>query len=530
MKKIISVLLCVLILASVTACGKKAPSVDEQKPVSTGGEQGKEQEDKPEDEGGSLANQEHVELVLYLLGEAPADAEIVQSKINEILEEKLNTTLIIRNSTWTDWWNTYNITLMSSDVDLIYSTNWGGYGLYSNAGAYLELDDLIDGHAPDIRKLYEQSTLDACRINGELYMVPLNALNYTSNGISYREDLRKKYDLPRPDSLENAEAYFKGILENEPNQKILAEGDASYVFNLKYPSVTYMNFTRGALEYGLMADYNDPTKVIDYWNSQNFIEDSKLLKSWADQGFWSRSILSAGEAANYDNGDVVAAFMGQNPDKHITRTLKWQQEHPDWEDGFIPFAEITGVAYPSHPTGDGTSITRSCENPERAMQVLELFLTDKELNQLIQYGIEGQHYTVENGVYQSLASTDLNPFPYEGFCAWNLRVEDFMLPRESDVMKNELIKQLGSISEKTKFPNIDIFGGFAENYDEYQTEKTAVQSVTEEYLLPLSAGLVSDVEKGVAEFLEKVNNANVEVCRENYIKQWLAYCEQQGYK
>ena len=64
--------------------------------------------------------------------------------------------------------------------------------------------------------------------------------------------------------------------------------------------------------YGQRVKMADPTKVEDYWFSDEFVEDMKLLKDWADKGYWSRSILSnttdAGE--QYDNGQCVALVFG----------------------------------------------------------------------------------------------------------------------------------------------------------------------------------------------------------------------------
>ena len=46
---------------------------------------------------------ERVDLVFYLLGDAPAGLDRVEDKINEILLEKANATVDFQFSTWTDW-------------------------------------------------------------------------------------------------------------------------------------------------------------------------------------------------------------------------------------------------------------------------------------------------------------------------------------------------------------------------------------------------------------------------------------------
>lgn len=51
-----------------------------------------------------------------------------------------------------------------------------------------------------------------------------------------------------------------------------------------------------------------------------------------------------------------------------------------------------------------------------------------------------------------------------------------------------------------------------------------------QYLAPLQAGLVDDVDAAVEEFRTKVKDAGLDVVREAYTEQWKAYCDEYGYK
>ena len=117
----------------------------------------------------------------------------------------------------------------------------------------------------------------------------------------------------------------------------------------------------------------------------------------------------------------------------------------------------------------------------------------------------------------------------ESFNTWNLRVNDFKLMQASDVVLQSMFDKYAKIGEKTKFPNVNIFGGFTEDYTEYQAERTAVSNVLRQYLAPLQAGLVPDVDKAVQEFRTKVTEAGLDACREGFKTQWQAYCTEYGY-
>ena len=210
----------------------------------------------------------------------------------------------------------------------------------------------------------------------------------------------------------------------------------------------------------------------------------------------------------------------------MTAVNKFAKDGNGWEAGYVAYGELTGSMYPNAPTSNATAVTRSCKNPERALMVLDLLLTDPELNRLVQCGIEGVHYELdENGIYHNLSEA----FGYEGFNTWDLRNGDLKLPQESDTILQEMFDRYEEIGSKTKTPNIRIDSGFNEDYSSYATERSAVRQVMDEYLAPLEAGLVDDVDSALATFLEKADNAGLATCQENYKAQWEAYCEKKGY-
>ena len=173
-----------------------------------------------------------------------------------------------------------------------------------------------------------------------------------------------------------------------------------------------------------------PSDVYDYWFSDDFVEDMNTMKRWADYGFWSKSALSdTNNSESYKTGLCVAEVAGQNPNKQITAIQELEEGGQGWESKFVAYGEVTGAIFPGHATQNGTAIVNGCKNPERAMLVLQELLTNKELNDLISYGIEGVHYEVKDGVYNNLSDA----FPYEGFNTWNLRNGEYKMAQATDV-------------------------------------------------------------------------------------------------
>ncbi len=536
-KEVVSVLLTLAMATTMLAgCGDKKTADSElgenyesssaqqseesrEESSDTAEESSEESSAEPGGAAGELDYSEHVDLVFYLLGDAPVGLQSVQDAINEILEEKVNASVEFQFATWTDWGEKYKMTLTTGGADLIYTANWNSFGQLAQSGAFLGLDDLLDTVSPDLKAAIDPAALNGCKVNGEVMTVPCLWKQYTCLGIEYREDLREKYDLPVPDSLENLKAYLQGIKDNDPSQGLLPNGNGILGYETTHVA-------SGA--YGQRVYIENPSKIEEYWFSDQFVEDMKLMKEWADLGFWSRSTLSdtTDPFERYENGMFVCMPSGNNPNKYTTRVEAWASQHPEWKTAYHTYSEADGYVWSTTPTADATAITKDCKNPERAMKVLELLIMDKELNLLTQYGIEGVHYEIaEDGTYKNLSPD----FGYEALNAWSLRNPAYKLANgQGGVLMQEMFDHYAEVIEEKGTPSVDPFGSFAEDTSSYSAEKAAVDDVCSEYLKPLEAGLVDDVEASVETFREKVKAAGLDTVREGWAKQWMAYVEENG--
>ncbi len=539
-KKLLSILLASAMVLTMAGCGGNKGSLADVAEDTTKTETQDTtaaettEAESTEAETVELDTSERVDLVFYVMGDAPVDEVAVEDALNALLLEKVNATVDFQFSTWTDFQQKYSLEMTAGSADLIYIANWLSFGQLASSGAFEELDDLLDTVSPALKETIGEGNLNMCSAEGSIYAIPNTWAEYTCNGVKYREDLRAEFDLPVPDSLENFEAYILGIKENMPNQGLLtvtteeSQGfltafDAAWIFNLKYPWVN-----ANGLPYGLASNYDTPSDVYDYWYSDDFVEDMKLMKKWADLGFWSKSALSdTNNSDSYKTGLCVSEIAGQNPNKQITAIQDFEKEQPEWISEYIAYGEVTNTIYPGHATQNGTAIVRGCKNPERAIKVLELLLTDPEINKIVQAGIEGVHYEIDADGYYNNLTTD---FPYEGFNTWALRNGDYKLAQKSDVVLNEMFDKYEELGNKTKFPNVNIYNGFTENYEAYQAERTAVSNIMKQYLAPLQAGLVDDVDAAVEEFRTKMTDVGLDVCRDGFKTQWAAYCDEYGYK
>lgn len=475
----------------------------------------------------------HVTIKMWGFGtSSPRDFYDVVDKLSAKSEEDLNATLDFNLFNDADTIQRMMLMLSSGEpIDLIASANWCNYVDYANKGAYIPLEDLLPVYAPNLWNYVSEDAWNACKVNGHIYMVPSMSQSYVAYGFLYREDLRKKYGLPEIKDIDTIEQYMACIAENEPDMMVSGEMVNTYeplgahfsnyeLLDMKYRWAYF------GVPYGLYIDYQDPTQVYDFWGSDAFREDMKMFKKWADAGYWSKSSLAKTNAKSdeFMAGKIACDMSVHSPETVASYVNTLQTTHPDWEVGWLPYYQVKQLAVPNYATENGVCIPISSENPERALMLLEKLVLDKEYNRLIEYGIEGTHYTVsEDGYYVPVGDAANSGYPSEGANMWCLRNPEFMLyPEASGPV---IRKWLDEFSTYT-YPNI--FAGFGEDSTAYQAERAAIMQVQAERLPAIEAGLVDDVDAAIDEFLAEMEKAGIEKVRAAYTEQWLKYVEEMG--
>ncbi len=525
--KFLSLLLAVMLIVGVTAgCGSATtnePAASAPAAENTAAAPAAEESSAAPAEP-AIDISKAVEIQAYMVGDAPTDLQKVLDKVNEMAKKDLNCTLKFNYTTWTDFQTKYALILSSGQpVDLIYTAVWLNYQRLVNTGAFLPLNDYLPKYAPDLQKYVPEDLWQGVTKNGKIYAIPSAYREYMNNGLLYRKDLQEKFSLPEPKDLASLEQYLLGIKKNMPQQQLLNEFvtpgvqtysySASEILNMKY------KYALTPTE-GMVADYGNPTELKPYWGTPEFTEDMKLFKKWADEGLWSRSALSnKTDNTAFDNGKVVAVLNGQNIAKYCAAYSKAAVAHPDWKIAYVGFPDVNGGKYwPNNATQNAYSIPTTAQNPERALMLYQKLVLDKTYNQLTEYGFLDTHYTVDaDGYYNYVGDPTKSGFVKEGMNGWAWRNPEYLLYLKTDQVL------IDKFAEAAKNAGPNITDGFSEDYTAYQAERAALGTVMTQYLAPLQAGLVPDVDKAVKTFMDKANAAGLQKIQDSLKQQWAAY-------
>ena len=472
---------------------------------------------------------EYVELRLFAIADAPNDAELGAKFLEELnakLKEELNCTIKYEYASGNNYTNNYQLALASGEeYDLIQSASWLDYPTFALKGAYMDLKDLLPVYAPNVWALISDEKWSEVSVNGAIYGIPANNNKpSTQTTFMYREDLRKKYNLPEITDFDTIAAYLQGIKDNEPD--LLPSNDyQSQVWGTMFiPSTGYQIVdTMGDMHCNFVIDPANPREVRCVAKTPEYLPFIKMMKDWSDRGFWPKSVLSNMDWGVFSvmNGKAAASFNEQFPG-YAYHAVQIPEENPGWEIGFFLFSDLnehSAVLRPS-ATGNMLSVARTAKNPERALMVVDYLMTQsEELNHFINYGYEGVNYvmTDDGKIDTSGISQDklYNYFP--GSLFFNDAFE--IIPANRWERYDEYIEKV-----EAKYVTNHL-AGFTLDVSAVEVEYNAVNQVRTQYGFPLQVGLIDDVDAGYADYIERLDNAGIEKVRAEIERQINEYLD-----
>lgn len=528
LKKLTAGLLTAGMILTMAGCGSSTPEAGEAGTTSGSKEAGgSASEELAAAEYKGEADLEYVELQLYAIADAPYNTDLAKeywNQLNKKLKEDLNCTINFTYAAGNDYKNNYALAVTSGEkYDLMQAApGWLDYQSYAAKNAFMPLDELLPEYAPYLWENIPQSTWEAASVNGHIYAVPTMETGVTACAFVYREDLRKKHNLPEIDSMEDVETYLQGIKDNEP--EILPSDDyqcqvygTSWIYNTPYIGIDEIHDRIFNFVY-------DPRngEVLSVIETPEYIEWMHKMKDWADRGFWSSSVLSSTNwgVMQVLNGAAAASFNEQLPgyNYHATQVA---QEHAEegWELGYYMYFEGNEESVLSgSTTGSLTAVAATAQNPERALMFLDYVQQNEELWDFITYGMEGINYhKMDDG---SIDTTNIE----EG-AAFNYFPSNMVLNENFKKLKGNEWSEYDSMMEKINAKLVpDIFEGFVLDKSSFETEYTALYNVQTEYGYPLQAGLVADVDAAYEKYLAAAKAAGLDEVRaevEKQVNEWL---------
>ena len=501
-KRVLSLLLAgAMTCAALTGCGGndsagQADTGNQQDAGTSAADTQTDSAEKPDEKPAEQSEEEPVELIWYVGGSGPqADTEAVLEEANAYLLEKLNCTLKIVETDFGSYDQKMQMVIgAGEEFDLCYTANWSN-NFYNNVNknAFLELNDLLDQYAPDLVKIMPEAGWGAATVSGNIYAVPNMQIWTMTNCISISKEYVDKYnfDVSSVKELRDLEPLLEAVKADNPDMYPFA-ADVGGVLDMMTQAMGYDELAGRHIPGVVLLD-DEELKVVNQFELPQVMEHYQLMYEWSQKGY-----------IRPDASTITSYLPDVAAGKHVVRVVGNLKpgievgEKEIWGGRDVVIVQMSDSWLPtSGITATMTAVSRSSKHPEKAVEFLNLFNTDKYLYNLITQGIEGKHYEKLDGEY-------IAPIENSGYAPgadW-MYGNQFMAylkegQAEDDWEQTTAMNESGKTS--TAF-------GFVFDPTAVQNEIASVSAVVEEYELSLDTGAV-DPAVMMPEFLEKLERA-----------------------
>ncbi|KGE18788.1 extracellular solute-binding protein [Paenibacillus wynnii] len=432
------------------------------------------------------------EISIYFEGPpTQRDTELVEQEINKITTAKINATVKIHHLGWSEFPQKMNLMMASGEpFDLMFTAGWDNFNGNVAKGAFVQLDDpknnLLENQGKGILENIDPLMLNGGKIAGKIYAIPTQKEIASQQGMFLQKELVDKYkiDLASIKKLEDLEPYLLQVKKDSPNI---------------IPIIATSNWL-GILPYEIVGSKESPgrlpndgsTKVVNVFETEEAKSLFKLMEKWFKLGLFQKDPATNTDLMSQSKTGLVFTQQTQlKPGGDAEYNIGVEKPFVQ-----VPLTEIRTA--PGDLNNSMLAISKTSKDPERAMMFLNLLHTDKDLVNLIDYGIEGKHYVKVSGKESVIKYPDGVEAAQSGYApsnAWQIGNQFLTYTFEQeDPQKWEKFKEFN----KASTPSVLV--GFVYNAEPVKNEEAAIAAIWKKYIDALSAGIVD-----TTDYLDKMN-------------------------
>ena len=387
MKKLIALLLALVMVIGLVACGEKAPeAAPEAQP-----------EAAPEPK-------EEITLHYYInngVGPQSATAD-VEAKLNEILDnlpgyEYISIDLHEMGDVETD----FTLAQTAGDPIDMCTTYAMSFSQRVKDGDFLQLDDLV-AQFPDVASDMPDFMLGYGKINGEQYYIPSYQKLANLRYIGVPEEYFAMYEA----ATGNDEAKVTEILAGsdivakldflEDLCLAVREGTGKATKWIDTSSINWELYLGNreyvGVNYGPVGIFEG--EAPSYWPlTEEFKVIQERLNKWYKEGLLHPDMLTI-EAGNFNGANILNDESFVNLDGINTCSTDYMEQNIWTDVPTVAFCTTDHCYIPSQYAAGGNAIYVETQYPEECMMIIELMMTEKcpEFYNTLCYGVEGTHW------------------------------------------------------------------------------------------------------------------------------------------
>jgi len=307
-----------------------------------------------------------------------------------------------------------NLMIASNDLTDIIFWNWpnlpGGPAKAIQDKTIIQLNDLINSYAPNLKKLMDenpevkkQSTLD----DGSFYMFPMVRLRkdrqewFKTNGPQIRKDWLDNLGLQPPKTIDELYNVLKAFKTKDPNGN--GQADELPFVASKDPGNSVKNI---ASAWGILVGFYNDNNVVKFGPLEPAFKDYvSTMNKWYKEGLIDPE-FPVTDGKNFDakitgnKGGFYYGTLSGSMGRFLTlmkdKSPKFDIMGLTWPIGPAGKAYTSNDDYNKLVIGLGKAVSSKNKNIKETIKWMDYFYSE-EGSRLLNFGIEGESYTMQNG-------------------------------------------------------------------------------------------------------------------------------------
>ena len=407
MKKALALLLAgSMALSMFTACGSSKTPTGTPESTATSGEQL---------EGSLICKDPQTFSIFLTRNNMPFDSEwMVFQEAAKRTNVSLKSVIPKSNSNESE---AFNLMVSSGELaDIIGHSSTAEMEKLGRDGGLIDLTDLIDKYAPNIKKTMETDPVfnrDIHALDGKIYAIPTTVGIPTAEFWWIRQDWLDKLGLEVPTNVDELYNVLTAFRNNDPNGN--GQKDEIPLFDRAGANMLdeFLYLFDSSTEF-----YARDGKIVFEPLEENFVTGVTNLAKWYKEGLIDPEIFTRGGKSRdiLFGGDIGGMTHDWPSCGDYNDSLKNEVE------GFnltpiAPPADQNGnvVERTTHAAGSGWGISSTCKDPVTVIKYMDYFFTD-EGSELINWGVEGETFKKnEDGTRSytdAVMTSEMGPMKY----------------------------------------------------------------------------------------------------------------------
>lgn len=326
-----------------------------------------------------------IRLVYYTIGEPDADLPLVEDALNELLLTRYGFTVSYNKIGWNDYEAALGSLLNTNgkfDIAFAWTENYLANAL---AGKWLDLTPYMENLCAETYGAVNGKFWKGATVNGGIYGIPTNKELAVPMYFLYDRELAEKYgmDLSKYHTLESLEPLLRTISSEEPGYipLFLSNSHVNFAAMGGYEYITATNIPL------VIRTADASATVVNFFDTEYCVGLLDTLHKYYEAGYINRDASMRTPFSRFEGEKVFLRLASGGPESQISFSNSF---------GYPILTErVSGLVVTSESALGGVmTVNARTEHPRECALFLNAVNTDPDVRNLLNYGVEGEHYVL----------------------------------------------------------------------------------------------------------------------------------------